>query len=183
MKKLIIPMVFILFGLNTVYSQKYITKTGEIEIFSKTSLFTIEAVNKSVASILNTENGEIVVSTLVRSFDFEEELVEEHFNENYMESHKYPKASFKGNISDWGKVDISKDGAYDLIVEGDLTLHGTTVKISEPVKIAIKEGKIVGNSTFIVSLKAHDIEVEENYKDRIKDEVELNVHFEYNPYK
>ncbi len=183
MMKIVITVVLMFFGLNAVHAQKYITKTGEIEIFSETSLFTIEAVNNSVASILNTDNGEIVVSTLVRSFDFEEALVEEHFNENYMESHKYPKASFKGIISDWNKVDISKDGTYNLTVKGDLTLHGTTVKLSEPVKIAIKKDKIIGNTTFIVSLKAHGIQVEESYKDRIKDEVELKVHFEYSPHK
>ncbi len=96
-------------GLYTSASaQKYITKTGTIEIFSETPLFVIDGVNKKVASILNAENGEVVASTLVRSFRFEEALVEEHFNENYLEPHKFPKSVFKGKITNFDKVDLTK---------------------------------------------------------------------------
>ena len=104
----------------TISAQKHITKTGTIEIFSQTPLFTIEGVNKKVASILNTETGEVVASTLIRSFKFEEALVEEHFNENYLEPHKFPKSIFKGKITDYKKIDFSKDGTYSIILEGKL---------------------------------------------------------------
>jgi hypothetical protein len=169
----------ILFNVN---AQKYITKTGTIEIFSQTPLFTIEGINKKVASILNTETGDIVVSTLVRSFKFEEALVEEHFNENYMESHKFPKSIFKGKITNYNSIDFSKNGNHKILIEGKLTIHGVTNYIKESGTLMIKGETISANTTFIVSLKAYGIKVEPAYKKAIKDEIELKVHFDYKPY-
>ena len=182
MKSIVIIILVAIAFINNGHCQKHITKAGVIEIFSETPLFTIEAINKNVASILNIENGEVVASTLVRSFDFEEALVEEHFNENYMESHDYPKATFKGVIDDFTSIDLNKDALYNLTITGDLTIHGTSVKIKEPVKIGVKNKKISGNTDFVVSLKAHKIKIEDLYKNRIKDEIELKVHFNYEPY-
>jgi len=168
--------------LFTSFAQKQITKTGTIEIFSETPVFTIEAVNKKVASILNVETGDIVVSTLVRSFKFHEALVEEHFNENYMESHKYSKAIFKGKISNYQSIDFTKDGSYDAIVEGKLTLHGETNYIKEKALITIKDKIISAVSEFDISLEAYKIKVENAYKESIKDDILLKMHFEYKPY-
>lgn len=157
------------------FAQKLITKEGVIEIFSKTQLFTIEAKNSSVASILNLENGEVVASTLVRSFKFKEALVEEHFNENYMESHLYPKAMFSGRIEDFSKVDLSKPGTYSIIISGKLTIHGQTNELVTPGEITVKDNMITGKTSFKVSLQAYKIKIEESYKDRIKDDVQLDV--------
>jgi hypothetical protein len=162
-----------------LHAQKYITKEGVIEIFSQTSLFTIEAKNQTVASILNTENGELVASTLVRSFKFREALVEEHFNENYMESHLYPKAIFKGKITNYTQVNFKADGTYEIKLEGELTLHGETRPLKTNGKLIIKAGKITGSTEFDVSLTNYKIKVEEQYKDRIKDDIKLVVHFDY----
>jgi len=126
MKKFFTFMAIMCLTGLVVKAQKYITKEGEIDIFSQTSLFTIEAANHQVASIMDASNGNLVASTLVRSFKFREALVEEHFNENYMESSKYPKAIFKGKITNFSSIDLSKDGTYDITIEGDLTLHGVT---------------------------------------------------------
>lgn len=164
------------------YAQKYITKTGTIEIYSKTPLFTIEGVNKKVASILNAETGEIVASTLIRSFKFEEALVEEHFNENYLEPHKFPKSIFKGKITDYKKVDFSKDGKYNISIEGKLTIHGVTNYIKEKGSLLIKDGGISAKSEFPVSLKAHKVKIEPAYKKAIKDDILLKIHFDYKPY-
>ncbi|NOR88549.1 MAG: YceI family protein [Bacteroidales bacterium] len=168
--------------LFTSFAQKHITKTGTIEIFSETPVFTIEAVNRKVASILNTETGDVVASTLVRSFKFHEALVEEHFNENYMESHKFSKAIFKGKISNFESVDLTKDGSYDIIIEGKLTLHGETNYVKEKGILSIKEGLISAKTAFNVSLEAYKIKVEKAYKDAIKDDILLKIHFEYKPY-
>jgi len=180
--KILISLLVFTFG-SGLYAQKLITKEGKIEILSKTPLFTIEAVNNKVASILNTKTGDLVVSTLVRSFKFREALVEEHFNENYMESEKYPKAVFVGKIVNYHTIDFSKDGEYKAVVEGKLTIHGATNKIKEDAKIIVKNKKIQGVLTFRVSLKAYNIRVEKAYKKAIKDEIKLLVNFEYKPYK
>ena len=167
---------------NTSLVQKQITKTGIIEIFSETPMFTIEATNKKVASILNPVTGDIVASTLVRSFKFKEALVEEHFNENYMESAKSPKAIVKGKISNNKAIDYSKDGTTEIFIEGKLTLHGTTKFIKEKGSVTIKSGKISAKTEFDVSLEAYGIKVEKAYKKAIKDEIHLKIHFNYQPY-
>ena len=179
--KLFLIMIFSCFAV-TVFSQKHITKTGTIDIFSETPIFTIEGTNKKVASILNTDNGEIVASTLVRSFKFDEALVEEHFNENYIESHKFPKAIFKGKIENYTKGDIEKDGVYTLSILGKLTIHGQTREILQKIKLTVKNGIISGTSTFNVSLKNYGIKVEKAYKDAIKDAILLEIGLNFKPY-
>ncbi len=164
------------------FSQKYITKSGTIEIFSETALFTIDGINKKVASILNTGNGDIVVSTLVRSFKFEEALVEEHFNENYIESAKFPKAIFKGKIDNYKPGEFDKDGVYNVTLKGKLTIHGQTRDVNEKAQIVVKNGLISGTSQFNVSLEDYKIKVEKAYKSSIKDEILLKIKFDYKPY-
>lgn len=161
------------------FAQKQIDKSGHIHIFSETSLFTIEADNYKVASILDISTGDIVVTTLVRSFKFHEALVEEHFNENYMESTKFPKASFKGKIVNNASVSYTKDGTYNVDIEGDLTIHGETRHVKEKAVITVKNGKISANTTIHISLANYKIKVEESYKDRINDDIKLVITFNY----
>ncbi|MCP4311034.1 MAG: YceI family protein [Bacteroidetes bacterium] len=161
-------------------AQKYITKEGVCDIFSETSFFTIEATNKKVASILDASNGDIVASTLMRSFKYQEALVEEHFNENYMESHMYPKGVFKGKITNFSEVDLGKDGIYPITIEGELSLHGETNSLTTPGKLVVKGEIVTGTTEFEVSLAAYKIKVEEKYKDRIRDEIKIDLHFDYN---
>ena len=180
MKKTVFVIAIVMFLMGVqLNAQKYITKAGSIEIFSQTPIFTIEGINKKVASILNLETGDLVVTTLIRSFKFHEALVEDHFNENYLESEKFPKASFKGKIPNFQDIDVKKNGDYKVAVKGDLTIHGTTIPIEQQATITVKDGKISGKTIFNVSLAKYKIKVEENYKDAIKDEIKLNVRFDY----
>lgn len=179
MKKLSFLIVAFVLLSTSVFAQKYITKEGEIELFSETSLFTIEATNQKVASILNAETGEVVTSTLVRSFKFREALVGEHFNENYMESEKFPKSVFKGKISNFSTVNLSKDGTYPITIEGNLTMHGETRPVKTNGTIIVKGDAISAKTEFNVSLENFKIKVEESYKDRINDEIKLTIHFDY----
>jgi hypothetical protein len=180
MKKISISIIIISLILGTqLYGQKYKTTEGRIEIFSKTPVFTIEGLNKKVASIINFENGEIAVSTLVRSFKFHEALVEDHFNENYMESEKFPKAAFKGKVTNFKDVDLKKNGDYKVSIKGELTIHGTTNPIDVPGVITVKDGNVSGKTEFSVSLAGYKIQVEAMYKDAIKDEIKLTINFDY----
>jgi len=180
----ILVLAILFSGIFTAVSaQKFITKTGTIEIFSETPLFIIDGVNKKVASILNAENGEVVASTLVRSFRFEEALVEEHFNENYLEPHKFPKSVFKGKITDFNKVDIYKKGTYDVTIAGQLTIHGETNDISHPAKLIVSDDGITAICEFEVSLKAYKVEIEKAYTKAIKDEILLKIHFDYKAFE
>jgi hypothetical protein len=130
MKQVIIFLALVGLYFNPLKAQILITKDGTIEIFSQTSLFTIEAKNQKVASILNLETGDVVASTLVRSFKFKEALVEEHFNENYMQSEKYPKSQFKEKITNFNTGDQSKDGSYEKYGDKVIQIKGAVENIT-----------------------------------------------------
>lgn len=160
-------------------AQKIYTKNGNISFFSKTSLENISADNNQVTSILNQQTGEMQFSVLIKSFHFKKALMEEHFNENYMESDKYPKAIFKGSVSDINKVNFSKDGSYPVIVNGDLTMHGITNKVSVPGTIAVKSGLVAAISSFKIKLADYKISVPKIVKDNIAESIDISVNCNY----
>src|SRR5882757_8750071 len=115
MKKIIILMLAFGFGLSAS-AQKYYTKNGKITFFSKAQLENIKADNNQVTSTLNTQSGELQFSLLNNAFHFEKALMEEHFNEDYIESAKYPRSTFKGAITNISSVNADKDGDYKVTV-------------------------------------------------------------------
>jgi hypothetical protein len=162
-------------------AQKYIAKNGHIWFFSHTPMEDIEGHNHQVASILNTSTGEVVFSMLVKGFEFKKALMQEHFNENYMESDKIPKAGFKGKITNISAITFNKDGSYEAIVSGDLTIHGVTKPVSTKGTIEVKDGKITAKAKFIVSPKDYDIKIPSVVEKNIAHEIEINVDTTYNP--
>src|SRR5687767_13891856 len=112
----------LLLVISATSAQQIFTKNGRIAFYSKTPLEDITADNNQVMSVLNTKTGELQFSVLVKNFHFKKALMEEHFNDSYLETHKYPKATFKGSITDVAKVNFTNDGAYPVTVSGDLTI-------------------------------------------------------------
>ncbi|MBA7534501.1 hypothetical protein ES705_26749 [subsurface metagenome] len=98
-----------------------------------------------------------------------------------MESHLFPKALFKGKITNYSEIDLSKDGTYKVIIEGTFSLHGETRNLKTPCTLVVKSGTISGKTEFYVSLQNYKIKIEDQYKDRIKDEIKLEIHFDYKP--
>jgi polyisoprenoid-binding protein YceI len=135
----------------------YSTNNGETSFFSETPVENITAVNKTGQAILNTANGDLVVQMNIKQFDFPNKLMQEHFNENYMESDKYPKAVFKGKLNE--TVDFSKNGTFDVSATGDFTVHGVTKKRTIKGKLTVNQGKIDLVTDFDVALTDHNIEV------------------------
>lgn len=125
MKKTIAFLIVALLSFLNVSAQLYATFEGETTFFSSTPLEDITAVNKGVGSILNVQTGEIAVSMRMSSFNFPNKLMQEHFNENYVESAKYPTATFKGKITDL--PDFSKTGQYNITAIGIFTIHGVSM--------------------------------------------------------
>lgn len=109
MKKIIISALFITSAIFAGAQNIYMTKTGKVSFYSRAkSPEKVEADNNEVSSVLNTQTGDMVFAILVKSFHFERALMEEHFNENYVESSKYPKSTFKGSITNISTVNFSK---------------------------------------------------------------------------
>ena len=165
----------------TGFSQKYMTKNGYIGFYSHTPIEDIKAENNQVASVLDNASGELVFQVLIKSFHFQKALMEEHFNENYMESEKYPKATFKGKITNFAAIDFSKKGTYDATVEGDLTIHNVTNKISTKGTFEILSGGINATSKFNIVPEDYKISIPGIVRDKINKSLEVTVIIKYSP--
>ena len=175
-----IVFLAILIVSQAVTAQKYISKNGHIWFYASTPVENIEAHTNQAVSILNPEDGTLQVSLLVKSFEFKVALMQEHFNENYMESDKIPKAGFKGKLSNLDEIDFSRDGSYPAEVTGDLTIHGVTKQVTARGELT-KSGKSVNaRAKFIVRPKEYDIEIPALMENKIAKEVEVNVDVTYN---
>lgn len=160
-------------------AQTYLTKNGKISFFSKTSMENIEAVNNQAVSVFNSSHGDIAFSVIIKGFLFKKALMQEHFNENYMESDKYPKATFKGNIADLAKIDLAREGEYPVKISGDLTLHGVTKKANTTGKITVKSGKVSASSEFSVLLADYKISIPKVVENNISPTIKINVACNY----
>lgn len=179
MKSFFLILTTAFFLSSTAAAQNYVTKNGKISFFSKTDIENISAVNNQVVSVLTPKTASIAFSVLINGFLFKKALMQEHFNENYMESAKYPKASFKGTITDITKVDFTKDGTYNVTVTGDLNIHNVTNKVTVPGTIVIKGGKISANTTFKVKLDDYKISVPKVVESNISKTIEIKVDCNY----
>jgi hypothetical protein len=174
MKKNIIIAVLLTCCIPVAFGQKYLTRTGQITFFSGTPLENIEARNNEVAAIVSHE-GDVVFQAPIKSFKFQKELMQEHFNEEYMESDKYPKADFKGKIDNLSNVNFSKDGSYNVKVAGKLTIHGVTKDVSEPGTIMVKGNDITVNSKFNVATADYNIKIPSLMAGKIAKNIEVTV--------
>lgn len=160
-------------------AQVYYTKNGSISFFSKTPLENISADNNQVISVLNIETGELQFSVLNNAFQFPKAKMEEDFNENYMESDRYPKSTFKGRIANISNITSLKEGIYKVTVQGNLMIHGVSKNITAPATITIKNGKISGASSFKIFIKDYNIKVPSIVTNKIAESIEVNVSCSY----
>jgi len=180
MKRLFL-FVFFLNIIIALNAQKFITKNGYIGFYSHTSMEEIKGDNNQVVGILDTSTGEMVFQALIKSFHFDRALMEEHFNENYMESDKFPKSVFKGKISNLSSVDFTKPGTYDVTVDGDLTIHDVTNKISAKGSIEVVNGGINASSKFKIVPEDYKITIPGVVRDKIDKNLEVTVTMKYTP--
>jgi polyisoprenoid-binding protein YceI len=139
----------------------------------------IDAKNNQVMSVINTQTGDLQFSVLIKAFQFQKALMEEHFNENYMESNKFPKATFKGVVADVSKIDFAKDGSYNVTVSGEMTIHGITNTVTAPGVINIRNGIPYASSKFRIKLKDYGISVPKIVKDNIAETIDITVNSAY----
>ena len=179
MKNVILFLTLIAFANRQADGQVYYTKNGNVSFFSKTVLENIDAENNQVISVLNIQTGTLQFSLLNNAFHFPKAKMETDFNEDYMESDKYPRSTFKGTITNPGDINFTKDGSYPVKVNGDLTIHGVTKNISAPGTIAIKDGNISATSTFKVLVSDYKIKIPSIVSNKIGESIEVKVSCNY----
>ena len=180
MKKIIIVLaILVLGGSFQLRAQKiFATKTGQLFFNATGGIEKIAAVNNQVDSKFVDATGQLIFGVLVKGFKFENQLMEDHFNENYMESSQFPKADFKGYIKNIKEVDFSKEGKYPIAIEGNLTIHGVTQKVSTAGTLEVAQGKptIIGE----FSIKIKDYGIKGLYiGDKIASEAKIKVNCKY----
>ncbi len=176
--KTIVSLLLLFFFLKG-NSQTFITRNGYIGFFSKTPLEDIKAENQQVYAVIDAAKKNLAFTCLVKGFLFEKELMQEHFNENYIESDKYPKANFIGSYT--GDVTMGKDGSYPVQVKGQLTLHGVTKTIDVPATLKVQSNKLTGASNFKLTPADFNIKIPALVREKIAKQIDVRVLVECNP--
>lgn len=179
MNRLIFIVFFALIHQTAAYSQLYTTRTGFVGFYSKTAMEDIRAENNQGFAVIDAGKKNLAFALLLKGFVFTKELMQEHFNENYVESDKYPKASFNGAYT--GDVILNKDGVYKVIVKGTLTLHNVTKSIETPATLEVKSGKLSGQAAFKVKPEDFNISIPYLVRDKISQEMTVNVKIDCSP--
>ncbi|WP_271767804.1 YceI family protein [Aquimarina algiphila] len=160
--------------------ERFLTKQGYTSFFSSSPVEDIKADNNQVLSIIDTSTGAIAISILMKSFQFEKSLMQEHFNENYVESDTYPKAKFKGKVPNINGLSNSEE---TVTITGDLTIHGVTKNIKTQAKIIKTQDNISLKGSFPVNVADYNIEIPAVVINNIAKTIEVTFELDHKPYK
>ncbi|MGH2642772.1 MAG: YceI family protein [Chitinophagaceae bacterium] len=179
MKTILVALSVVLFGGIAHAQSIYISKDARVSFFSSAPIENIEANTNQAVSAINMNTGAVFFKVPIKSFQFERDLMQEHFNSDYLESDKYPYAEFQGKINPIPS--IAKDGSYPVNVNGQLTIHGVTKSYQGPGTIEVKNGQIIAISSFKVKLADHNIKIPRLLLKNIAEVVDIKVNADYQP--
>lgn len=180
MKNLYLIILALFVTIQVSAQGKFLTKTGYVSFFSHSLVEDIKAENNQSLSIIDTETGEIVIQLLMRTFMFKKALMQEHFNENYIESDKYPKAIFKGKILNFKELNKENSKAK---IDGVLFIHGKEKHINIKTDITISTDEISITGDFMVEVADFDIKIPTVVVNNIAKIVKVSFEFHHKPYK
>ncbi len=178
MKKVLIVLTLFI-TLSAQAQSRLVCRSATIRFFSKAPMENIEAVNSNGISVIDKTTGQLEFSVLMKGFSFEKALMQEHFNENYVESDQFPKAIFKGKLDNFQSINIAKDGLYTTTVTGTMQLHGITKPITTKVSLTVKNQLITGESNFEIVLEDYGIKIPSLVKDKISKTVLITIKAPY----
>jgi hypothetical protein len=166
---------------NQTSQDLYVCKNARVSLYSSAPIEDIKAVTNTAGSVFKASTGDLAFNVTISSFKFEKELMQEHFNSDYMESDKFPRATFKGKIQE--HVDLTKDGSYPVTAVGDLTVHGVTQKRNIPGTLTVKNGTVTMIAEFMVKCADHHISIPQIVFHNIAENIKMNISATYTPYK
>lgn len=179
LRSIVLTGALVALSFTDSFGQKYVSRDAYIRFFGSTPIEDIEGVSNQGSSIVDTESGDVVFQVLMRGFTFEKALMQEHFNENYVESEQFPKATFAGKISNLSDVDFGTDGAYTVNLTGSFTIHGVSKPLTTTGTLTVKGTEILLESKFMITPEDHDIEIPSAVRDNIAKEFEVTVKAKY----
>lgn len=180
MKSIITVLCCFLFVAIGNSQERYLTKNGAINFYSKAPMEDITADNNQVLSIVDAGKGKMAISILMKSFLFEKALMQEHFNENYVESDTYPKATFKGDILDFDTINETTSKKQ---VKGILTIHGVSNEVSIDANFTKTKDAILVDGSFIIEVDKYNIKIPAVVAKNIAKKIKVTFEFNHKPYK
>jgi polyisoprenoid-binding protein YceI len=160
---------------------KFLTNEGTVRFYSHTAIEDITATNNQVAAVIDAESGEVAIIVVMTEFQFEKKLMQEHFNENYVESEKFPKATFIGRIENNESVDYSAQGTYPVKVSGEMTIHGVTREISSEGTLEVTGEGITARTRFLLNPEDYDIKIPRVVRNNIAENMEITAEISGQP--
>ncbi|MBT8326553.1 MAG: YceI family protein [Bacteroidia bacterium] len=157
----------------------YKSNTGNINFFSHTAVEDISADNHKVKTAFDANSGKIQFSALIKDFQFKKALMQEHFNENYMESTKFPKSTFSGTIVNIDAFNIEKNGTYTSPVSGKLTIKDVTKTVEALGTFIVKDGVINAKASFNVNPEDYNISIPKMVSEKISRDLKISVDVDY----
>lgn len=166
-------------------AQKFFTRDAKVafDATASGSPEAIKGVTRSGTCVFDKSSGAVEMAVLVKGFIFEKALMQEHFNENYLESTKYPKATFSGKLDNPGSLDTGKDGTYKMNAAGTLTMHGVSKSVSAPVTFTVKGGKVSAAANFAAPLADYNISVPGLVADKLAKTANISISGDFAPMK
>jgi len=183
MKKVLVFLFIIFIQLTGFTQNTYFTRSGHVYFISHTDVIDIDANNHQLASFLNIETGKIQCAVLNKSFEFSLATAKEHYNESYMESDKFPKITFKGDILNVDSFDLNINGTYSVRVKGDITIKGIKKSIDVKGELKIENQQIIAKSEFELAIADFNITVPRLVEDKVAETVQIIVKIHYNLYE
>lgn len=178
MKHILFIILFYSAALES-HAQDYLTRNGNVSFFSHTPLEDIKASNNEVVSLLSS-SGSIDFKIAVKSFHFPKQAMEDHFNgSDYMDSEKFPKASFSGKIANITEVNFSKDGTYNVTVQGNITIRDITKPVTAKGTVTVSGGKVTATSSFSIKRRDFNVIGESFVQKKIAEDIEVTVNCVY----
>jgi hypothetical protein len=159
-------------------AQRYMDRAGRASFYSKAPLEDIEAHTDQALCILDASSGEVASSLLMKSFQFEKALMQEHFNEKYVESDKYPKATFTGKITNLSDINLTQNGTYTARVEGEITIHGVTKPLTTEIELVVQDNGIQATGSFPLRVKDFKITIPTLVVRNIAEVIEVRIAFD-----
>lgn len=167
---------------DSKYASTFVCTNGKTHFFSSTPVENIDAVTEKSFCIVNTDSRKVTAKIPIRSFKFKKDLMEQHFNENYMETDKFPYAMLDAFITD--SIDFTKDGEYDVNLKGAITIHGVKQERTIPGKVTIKNGLLhKATSVFMVKLADHNIKIPKIVFANIAEDIKIDLEYIFERYK
>jgi hypothetical protein len=158
-------------------AQRYFTRNAKayFDATNKNSPERVEATSNSGTLVVDIASGRVEAAVLIKGFLFEKALMQEHFNENYLESSKFPKAAFKGKIDDLSKLDLSKDGTYTVGLSGEMSVHGQTKALRTSATFTVKGKEISAKANFPIVLADYAIEIPSAVSDKLAKQAKVEI--------